>query len=386
MSVRVPIDYNPQNPHLSNAKSVKKGIMKYGFTTGTAVAACAKAVAMILKGLDVGGEVVVSTPIGLRLGIPILSIQREGEWASAYTKKNGGDDPDDTNGMIIGVKGRIRNDDIGYVTFRAGRGIGKATQAGLPVGLGEPAVNPVPRKQIIDALREVLGVSFGFELVVEAPEGERIGKRTFNPRLGIEGGISVLGTSGIVKPMSVVSWYASMVEQIDVVRSKGYSTIVLVPGNIGEEGASRYLNVPRDVIVQSAIFTGSMMKASVSKGFKEIILFGHIGKLIKHAVGIWNTHYKYGDARIEALVYFAVRGGLPYETLKRVSQTKTTDDAVNIIRASCPSWNYIFNDIANKIRENGLSLLKEKANVEVGLVDMKGNLLGATDGLKKHMG
>ncbi|MEM3271001.1 MAG: cobalt-precorrin-5B (C(1))-methyltransferase CbiD, partial [Metallosphaera sp.] len=345
MSVRIPLNYEPLSPSLSNAKSARKKIMKMGFTTGTAVSAAAKACAFALKG-DLRSAVVVSTPIGLRIEIPLNFVKMDGDWCISSVTKNGGDDPDDTNGMEIIVKMRL-NDDIGYITLRGGPGVGKVTSPGLPVKVGEPAINPVPRKQLIENIKEVLGDKFGAEIEVVIPKGYEIAKRTFNPKLGIEGGVSILGTSGVVKPMSLISWFASMVEQLDVVRSFGLDYVVLVPGNIGETSARKKLKVDNRSIVQMAIFTGGMIKASTKRGFKEILLYGHMGKLVKSAIGIWNTHYKYGDGRLETIAAFAAKHGVISTDIEKILNSRTTDEALEILK----KYDYysIFNDIANKI-------------------------------------
>jgi cobalt-precorrin-5B (C1)-methyltransferase len=382
MSVRIPLNYNPDSPTLSNSKSVKKEIMKFGYTTGTCVSAAAKACALAIVEKKIVKSVTVSTPIGLRLEIPVNYVNISNEWVEASVTKNGGDDPDDTNGMEIIVKMRINNDN-GYLTIRAGKGIGIARNKGLPVNEGEPAINPVPRKQLIDNLKEILGDNFGAEIIIEAPKGEKISQRTFNPRLGIEGGVSILGTSGIVKPMSIISWYASMVEQLDVVRKKGFDTVVMVPGNIGETAARKLLNVNKDSIVQMAIFVGGMIKGAAKRGFKEIVLLGHIGKMVKNAIGIWNTHYKYGDGRIETIVAYAAKHGIQNDVLLKIFECKTTDDAVNILR----NYNYfeIFSDIADKIVYNAENLINNRAKIYTILIDMKGDIIGYSKDSEKFL-
>ncbi|MCI2415089.1 MAG: cobalt-precorrin-5B (C(1))-methyltransferase CbiD [Candidatus Aramenus sp.] len=382
MSVRIPLDYSPKSPSLSNAKVAKKQIMKFGYTTGSTIAAGAKACAIALKYGKLVNAVVVSTPIGLRIEIPVNYVKLEGEWAEASITKNGGDDPDDTNGMEFRVRMRL-NDDVGYVTLRAGKGIGVARTRGLPIEEGEPAINPVPRKQLIDNLKEILGDKFGAEIVVEAPEGERIAQRTFNPRLRIEGGVSVLGTSGIVKPMSLISWFASMVEQLDVVKEKGYTTVVMVPGNIGETAARRLLNVDPESIVQMAIFVGGMVKAAAKRGFKEIVLMGHVGKMVKNAIKIWNTHYKYGDGRIETIAAYAAKHGVGSDVIRKIFECKTTDEAIDLLL----NYNYfeVFSDIADKISQNAEDLVGKRSKVYTILINMKGDIVGYSKGSEKYL-
>lgn len=381
MSVRIPLNYQPSSPSLSNAKSAKRKILKMGFTTGTALSAAAKACAYAITG-EIKKAVVVSTPIGLRIEIPLNYVKMEEEWCIASVTKYGGDDPDDTNGMEIVVRMRL-NDDKGYIMVRAGKGLGKAVSKGLPVNPEEPAINPVPRKQLIDNLKEVLGDNFGAEIEVTIPEGERIARRTFNPKLGIEGGVSILGTSGVVKPMSLVSWYASLVEQLDIVKTYGIDQVVLVPGNIGETSARRKLNVDPRSIVQMAIFTGGMLKASAKRGFKEILLYGHVGKLIKSAIGIWNSHYKYGDGRLEIITAYAAKHGVKHDDILRLINAKTTDEAIAILKDY--DYKEIFNEIADKISLNSHNLIEGKAKVYCILINMEGEIVGLSTGSEKFL-
>ncbi|BCS91798.1 cobalt-precorrin-5B (C(1))-methyltransferase CbiD [Metallosphaera javensis (ex Sakai et al. 2022)] len=381
MSVRIPLNYQPASPSLSNAKSAKRKILKMGFTTGTALSAAAKGCAYAIMG-EMKKAVVVSTPIGLRIEIPLNYVRMEGEWCIASVTKYGGDDPDDTNGMEIIVRMKLNND-RGYVSVRAGKGLGKAVNSGLPVNLGEPAINPVPRKQLVDNLKEVLGDNFGAEIEVIIPDGERIAKRTFNPKLGIEGGVSILGTSGVVKPMSLVSWYASLVEQLDIVKSFGIDRVVLVPGNIGETSARKKLNVDPRSIVQMAIFTGGMLKASARRGFKEILLYGHVGKLIKSAIGIWNSHYKYGDGRLEVITAYAAKHGVAHDDILRLINAKTTDEAINILKNY--SYKEIFNEIAERIALNSFNLIEGKAKVHCILINMEGEIVGISSEAGKFL-
>ncbi|MCG3108043.1 Cobalt-precorrin-5B C(1)-methyltransferase [Metallosphaera sp. J1] len=381
MSVRIPLNYQPASPSLSNAKSAKRKILKMGFTTGTALSAAAKGCAYAIMG-EMKKAVVVSTPIGLRIEIPLNYVRMEGEWCIASVTKYGGDDPDDTNGMEIIVRMKLNND-RGYVSVRAGKGLGKAVNSGLPVNPGEPAINPVPRKQLVDNLKEVLGDNFGAEIEVIIPDGERIAKRTFNPKLGIEGGVSILGTSGVVKPMSLVSWYASLVEQLDIVKSFGIDRVVLVPGNIGETSARKKLNVDPRSIVQMAIFTGGMLKASARRGFKEILLYGHVGKLIKSAIGIWNSHYKYGDGRLEVITAYAAKHGVAHDDILRLINAKTTDEAINILKNY--SYKEIFNEIAERIALNSFNLIEGKAKVHCILINMEGEIVGISSEAGKFL-
>ncbi len=183
--------------------------------------------------------------------------------------------------------------------------------------------------------------------------------------------------------MSLVSWYASLVEQLDIVKTYGIDQVVLVPGNIGETSARRKLNVDPRSIVQMAIFTGGMLKASAKRGFKEILLYGHVGKLIKSAIGIWNSHYKYGDGRLEIITAYAAKHGVKHDDILRLINAKTTDEAIAILKDY--DYKEIFNEIADKISLNSHNLIEGKAKVYCILINMEGEIVGLSTGSEKFL-
>ena len=206
--------------------------MQYGITTGATAAAAAKAAAIAITHEPVD-HVVIPTPIGLRFEIPVKSSKRlSGDSAQAVTVKDAGQDIDATDKMEITATVKLTED--GKITIKSGEGVGVVTKPGLQVPIGEGAINPVPRAMITDAIKEALPQGRGAEIIISAPQGANIAKKTMNDKLGVKGGISILGTTGVVKPLSLEACRRSLVPQIDVAIARGYKRIIMVPGNIGE--------------------------------------------------------------------------------------------------------------------------------------------------------
>jgi cobalt-precorrin-5B (C1)-methyltransferase len=347
--------------------------LKYGLTTGAASAAAAKAAVMALVSTPVN-RVVIPTPIGIRFELPVKESKKlSADTAVATVVKDAGDDIDVTDKIEIYATVRLTDD--GKVTVKSGKGIGMVTKPGLAVPIGEPAINPVPRKMIREAVKEALPSGKGAEVVIDIPEGEKVAKKTFNAKLGIVGGISVLGTTGVVKPFSMEAWKRSMVPQIDVALAKGYTRVFVVPGNIGDKITKQLFKAPDEAIIQTGDFMGYILNKAVEKGVKEIMLLGHPGKLVKLAAGIFNTHHKMGDARAEVIAAYAGAVGADTDTINRILQSNTTEEAaeflkqVNLSRAT-------FDRIAEKVRLRVMERIKEKAKVSVIIVSLDGAILG----------
>ena len=347
--------------------------LKYGITTGASAAAAAKAAVIALVG-NPADRVVIPTPIGLRFEIPVKESRKlSDDSAVATVVKDAGDDIDATDKIEIFATVKLTSD--GKVTIKSGKGVGKVTKPGLAVPVGESAINPVPRRMIRDAVKEALPKGKGAEVVIDIPEGEKVAKETLNAKLGIVGGISVLGTTGVVKPLSMEACRRSLVPQIGVALAEGYKRIFMVPGNIGERITKKLFKVPDEAIVQTGDFMGYMLRNAVAKGVREIMLLGHPGKLVKLAAGIFNTHHKMGDARAEVIAAYAGAVGADSETINRILQSNTTEEAaallkqVNLSRAT-------FDMIAEKVRSRVMERIKEKAQVSVIMVSLDGEILG----------
>jgi cobalt-precorrin-5B (C1)-methyltransferase len=347
--------------------------LKYGITTGATAAAAAKAavIALISEPVD---RVVIPTPIGIRFEIPVKESKKlSADSAVATAVKDAGDDVDATDKIEIHATVKLTDD--GKVTVKSGKGVGTVTKPGLAVAVGEPAINPMPKKMIIDAVREALPSGKGAEVVIEIPEGEKVAKKTLNAKLGIIGGISVLGTTGVVKPFSMEAWKRSMVPQIDIALAKGYKRVFVVPGNIGEKITKKLFKAPDETIIQTGDFMGFMLDQAAEKGVREIMLLGHPGKLVKLAAGIFNTHHKMGDARAEVIAAYAGAAGADSDTINRILQSNTTEEAAEILKQVNLS-RATFDRIAEKVRSRVRDRIKEKAEVSVIIVSLDGAVLG----------
>jgi cobalt-precorrin-5B (C1)-methyltransferase len=349
--------------------------LRYGITTGACAAAAAKAALITLLDKPVE-RVSVPTPIGLRLEVPVEECQKiDSGSASACVVKDSGDDIDVTNGLKIIATVRVTDDD--KVTIKGGEGIGVVTKPGLPVPVGEPAINPVPRIMIENAVREVLPPGKGVEVNLDVPRGGEVAEKTLNPKLGIVGGISILGTTGVVKPYSLEAYRRSLVPQIDVALARGYECIFLVPGNIGGKFAKQIFNVPEDTIVQTGDFVGYMLRKAVEKGAKNLVLLGHAGKLVKLAAGIFNTHNKVADARMEVIAAYAGAAGASSQLINKILHSNTAEEAIALLKDENLARS-TFDIIAERIRFRCTEKVEGKAKISVIMVSLDGEVLGTS--------
>lgn len=305
---------------------IKEGkSLRCGYTTGSCATAAAKASAIMLETGQLINYVEIDTPANIRLKLEVHNPIIENEYASCSIIKDAGDDPDNTDGIEIYAKVTKRED--GVVFIDGGQGIGRITRKGLFGQVGQAAINPVPRKMIEKEVKEVS--NSGYDVLIYAPEGEVIGKKTFNSYIGIEGGISIIGSKGIVYPMSEEALLKTIYMEMDMKDQKyGNEHLVLVPGNYGEKiSDSLGIDEPR---VKVSNFIGDSLLYAYNKGFKSITLIGHIGKFSKLSIGVFNTHSKVCDGRMEAFVYYLALMGAPQELLERVNKTLTAEEGLNI--------------------------------------------------------
>ncbi len=373
--------------------------LRGGYTTGACVAAGAKAAALYLQGRLTADAVEITALDGTRLMIPVKKIERledgqltEGETAiRAEIVKDAGDDPDITNGtsvfvsltMVAGdnweqelkaVPGRsVRYENI---LFEAGEGIGHATKPGLSLSVGEPAINPGPRKLVYNSLLEVFGYPKPCKVRIDIPAGCELAKKTLNPVLGIEGGISVIGTTGVLRPMSEEAFKESLVPQIKVARAAGFNAQIFVPGKIGERIAASW-GLPEEAMVQTSNFIGYMLEAAADIGLERILLFGHIGKLAKVAAGVFHTHNRVGDARLEVLAAYSGAMGMPREGIERILTAVTTEEALPVIAEY--GLEGVYERIAARASYRAERLIFNKVRVGTVLVTLQGELLGMDD-------
>lgn len=342
--------------------------LRCGYTTGSCSAAAAKACVMMLQANKLMSKVSIDTPAGIKLDLDVISPELGPGYASCCVIKDGGDDPDVTDGMEICARVSRRGDR--KIVIDGGEGIGRITRKGLFGNVGEAAINPVPRKMIEREIREIS--SDGFDVLIYAPKGAQIAKKTFNPNLGIEGGISIIGTSGIVEPMSEKALLETIYLEMDLLYDEGCREVILFPGNYGKNMA-KSLGLP-DKGVQVSNFIGESIAYAYNKGFRKITLVGHIGKLSKLALGAFNTHSRVCDMRMEALVYYLALIQAPLEILKQVNSCTTTEEALEIIIQT--GYKSIFEDMKKGCIERIRKYLKDDDfDVDVYIYSMKYGVL-----------
>lgn len=308
--------------------------LRCGYTTGSCAAAAAQRAAAIALGAEFapGDKIVLLTPKGIRLELMPEDPQSGDGWASCAIRKDGGDDPDVTNGILIYAK--VSKQPESGIVLDGGIGVGRVTKRGLACPVGEAAINPVPRKMILEQVQRVcedFDYTGGLRVEISVPEGEEIAKRTFNANLGILGGISVLGTSGIVEPMSEQALIDTIKVKMNVRKADGAEYLVITPGNYGETFLKSHIALAEIDSVKCSNFFGEALDFAEYYGFKGVLLVGHIGKLIKVAAGVMNTHSKYGDARMEIMAAHAALAGASKEVLEQLLECVTTEDAISVL-------------------------------------------------------
>lgn len=271
--------------------------LRTGITTGACAAAAAKAAAILLCGDASITHVDIPLPDGERITVPVLYARREGERATAAVRKDAGDDPDVTHGLE--VQATVWFAQGPGVAILGGEGVGTVTKPGLQVPPGEPAINPVPRRMIRQALAEVTDRPLCVEIAI--PGGRQIAAKTFNPRLGVVGGLSILGTTGIVRPFSNQAIRDTIRCSLDVAAACGVTAAVLAPGNIGARAARRHFNLAEQQVVEVSNEWGFALEALGGRSFTALLVVGHPGKLAKLADGEWDTHSSRSPAAVQAV-------------------------------------------------------------------------------------
>ena len=307
--------------------------LRYGYTTGTCAAAAAKGATIFLLTGRAPAAVQIHTPKGIDLTLPMEEAKREGNAARCAVRKFSGDDPDVTDGALIVATASVSA--TPGVHIDGGEGVGRVTKPGLKVPVGEAAINPGPRAMIEQAVNEALEETepvSSLDVVISVPEGAALAAKTFNPRLGILGGISILGTSGIVEPMSEEALIDSIRLEIRQRKTLGETRLILAPGNYGTDFLRDTLGVSEDRIVKISNYVGRALDAAAEAGFAEVLLAGHIGKLIKLSGGIMNTHSREGDGRAELMAAWALKAGADADTARAILACVTTDEMLRILR------------------------------------------------------
>ncbi|WP_067091802.1 cobalt-precorrin-5B (C(1))-methyltransferase CbiD [Methanobrevibacter curvatus] len=358
----------------------------FGITTGSLSTATALAALKSLllkhdnkkavKSINSIKSILISSPYG-EIDIEISEINiLDKKTAIASGFKYPYNDPDITVNheimakvQIIDYDEKINGGKQERVIVTGGKGVGTVTKKGLQIPVGQSAINPVPLQMIKKNLSKILSENKIAKVEIIVPDGEEIAKKTMNPRLGIVGGISILGTTGIAKSFHEESWKKSLICQLDIADAGNFENLVFVPGNIGEKYALENLNIKKEQIIKMGNFVGFMLEEAKKRGIKKLILFGHVGKLVKIAGSIFNTANKIADGRKEIITCHASLLGAKTKTLKKLFKSKTTEDMLNILKEE-----NIKNEVLNSISKEIIIIIKNKYQIEVELIliNMKG--------------
>ena len=307
--------------------------LRCGYTTGSCATAASKAAAVMLLTGEPVELVRIDTPKGIVLNLEPLEIKRSNEYVSCAIRKDSGDDPDDTNGVL--VYARVEKIDEPGIKICGGVGVGKVTKPGLACSVGDAAINPTPRKMITSELTKVMeeaNYTGGLQVTISIPAGVEIAKKTFNPRLGIVGGLSVLGTSGIVEPMSERALIETIHVEVKAQKARGNKNLLVFFGNYGEDYSRDVLKLDISERVTCSNYVGELLDYAVYCGFETLLIIGHAGKLVKLAQGVMNTHSKYADCRTEVMALQAMLHGASKEVGQEIYDCLTTDEVTKILK------------------------------------------------------
>ena len=306
--------------------------LRCGYTTGSCAAAAAKAAAQMLLGGQRTETVELVTPSGQKLLLDVEEILQEKERVSCAIRKDSGDDPDITNGILIFAS--VEKAEDGF-RLEGGTGVGRVTLPGLDQPVGEAAINTVPRRMITRAVEDICaqyGYTGGIRVLISMPEGVRLAVRTFNPRLGIEGGLSILGTTGIVEPMSEKALIESIRVEMRQRKEQGEDYLLMTPGNYGAAYLKEQMSLPFEKNIKCSNYIGETIDMAIDMGVRGILFISHIGKFVKVAAGIMNTHSHSADARMEVLCSNAIRAGGDLDAARKILACNTTDEALEVLR------------------------------------------------------
>ena len=321
--------------------------LRCGYTTGSCATAAAKAAATMLLTGERVATVRIDTPKGVVLELEPLEVELAEQYVSCAIRKDSGDDPDDTNGVLVFAK--VEKVAEPGVHIEGGVGVGRVTKPGLACAVGGPAINPTPRRMItaeVGSVMEQAGYIEGLLVTISIPEGVEIAKKTFNPRLGIIGGLSVLGTSGIVEPMSEKALIETMYVEMRAQKARGNKNLLVFFGNYGEDFPRDVMQLDLEGAVTCSNFVGELLDYAVFLGFETLLLIGHSGKLVKLAQGVMNTHSKYADCRTELFALEAMFHGASIEVGQEIYHCLTTDEVTKILKRE-----QIFEPVMDKVTE-----------------------------------
>ena len=345
--------------------------LREGFTTGSCAAAAALASCLWQRDGACPERVGIVVPAGKTFAPEIIA---HGGYVCGVIK-DGGDDPDITTGSEVRARVRLMESD-GGIRFLAGDGVGTITLPGMKLPVGEAAINPVPRRMIEQAVRQVFPARAA-EVTVSIPGGEELAKRTFNPRLGVVGGLSVLGTTGVVHPMSEEALKETIRLELSVRRKQGADEIGLVFGSQGETAAAALF--PGMQTVQMSNFVGFALDCAAELGFLRVILLGQPGKLVKVSGGSMQTHSQYGDGRRETLIAHLALMGAPVELLEFVRQSVTLDGCISPIYDA--GFDAVWTHLADAAAAYAAARIHGEMRVDAVMLDAKGQILGRSTSL-----
>lgn len=356
------------------------GPMRRGYTTGACAAAAAKGAALLLITGEAPDSVELYLPAGFHHRFELTGFKRQGDIsATCATIKDAGDDPDATHGAWI--EATVSWLDHPSIEIDGGRGVGRVTKPGLPVAVGEAAINPVPRRMILEAVSEVLeehGAARGLRVVISVPEGEAIARKTLNPRLGILGGISILGTRGVVTPFSTEAYQASIVQAISVAAATGNGHLILTTGGSSEKHAQAMFNeLPEEAFIQMGEYVGFSLGHAKAYGFQKVTLVGMAGKYSKVAQGAMLIHSKNAPVDFGFLAAVAAEAGADKRLVQEVAVANTASQVVDLMTEA--GHLEFFEQLCRHACSQCLKQVNGGMTVEMVLITMKGRLLGRAE-------
>lgn len=368
-------------------KYIKRGGKKYrlGYTTGTAAAGAAKAAALMLLNQQKVEQVSINTPAGIAVEMDIKDAEYSEKKASASVVKDAGDDPDVTDGLKIFVELEQEEHSLDIaestIEIAAGEGVGVVTKEGLKLPVGSAAVNPTPRQMIKEAVKEVFPKNYSFLLKISVPGGEEAAEKTFNPRLGIKGGISILGSSGIVEPMSESAYKESLAVELKQAAALGNKKMFFVFGNHGKNKLLE-LGYQDEQIIRMSNFVGFMLEQSVGLNIEEITVFGHIGKIVKVAGGIFNTHSKKADGRREILAAHAALHGASQEVVETLFSQNTAEESADYLIKN--DLQHVLESIAEAVSQRSAEKADPDTKINAVIFSFKHGVIAASKGLEEE--
>ncbi len=355
----------------------RKGLLRTGYTTGTCAAAATKAALLAMITKKTVKEISVTLPKGNTMTLAIKDCQFDGNSAKCVVIKDAGDDPDVTNGAEI-VSTVTWTDNIGTVDVQGGKGVGRVTKPGIGLDIGKPAINPTPMKMIKNTVNEVASDQLknkGVKVVISVPRGEELAKLTDNPRLGILGGISILGTSGIVLPYSTGSFTASIRQGLDVAKAMGHNTVALTTGGRSDDFARELLKLPEHCVVQMGDFAAYSVRQAAMKGMNKVIIVGFIGKLSKMAMGIKQTHVKGSHVDMDFLAAVAKECSATDELVNEIKKANTARHVSEIIMQH--KLDGYFDKLCEKVHAMMSEHTKGQVEIECVMFDFDSKVIGS---------